>query len=195
MLTIKLKAVKSFETPEEAEKRAKFSPGYAAGVRATMKTAEAPWGWCDVCLDATIEVASQKFLAQATLGCSSYHSEADFISNSGYFDDMLKDVVADLKEQLLAAGAVPDVKPRPEMLVSELCGYMSAYGAPAGITRQFVTKLEKGVTGKKEMLGKYARTCWDGCMRNPESASKLTPVIKERVATIMELLDQYKPEQ
>jgi len=58
------------------------------------------WAWC------TVGVVAKwgGFTGTAYLGECSYLNEGDFIENSGYFKGMKKAAVADLKEQIKAAG-------------------------------------------------------------------------------------------
>lgn len=50
------------------------------------------WAWC------TVEVCGHfhGLTASEYLGCCNYKSEKDFVKNSGYYDDMVNSVVAEL---------------------------------------------------------------------------------------------------
>lgn len=50
------------------------------------------WGWCTV----RLEVTYKGFSGTAYLGECSYASKEDFISNSGYYESMLNDALADI---------------------------------------------------------------------------------------------------
>lgn len=58
------------------------------------------WHWSDV----TVQVEytdenGKEYTAETYLGACSYKSRMDFIKNSGYYDDMLAEVLADLNSQ------------------------------------------------------------------------------------------------
>jgi biotin carboxylase len=53
------------------------------------------WHWCDVEVRATWGELS----ASEYLGACSYKSEANFVKTSGYYDDMVEAVLADIQSQ------------------------------------------------------------------------------------------------
>lgn len=60
------------------------------------------WAWC--CVKVTV---SYKGLLSHDeyLGCCSYEDQADFIKNSGYYDDMVEAGISELQKQLTALAA------------------------------------------------------------------------------------------
>lgn len=87
-VVITIEAEEEMESPERAERNA--SPGYAEAVREIKKTADGRWGWCSVKVEAKI---GEK-VGTTYLGNCSYYSAQDFI-DSGYFEGMVKDAIAD----------------------------------------------------------------------------------------------------
>lgn len=80
-------------TPEQAEKQHGYVEGFAASVRRMMKK-DRLWGWC--CVKCTVTVFFQNegknysVIGEEYLGGCSYASEADFVLNSMYYDDMVR---------------------------------------------------------------------------------------------------------
>ena len=99
-LTITVEALAEEETPEQSEKRTGSMKGYAKCVRENLKTAEGRWGWCIV----KITVLGG-WLRQSSYGTPnylsncSYQSAQDFIKNSGYFQQMVDEAVAEATAQ------------------------------------------------------------------------------------------------
>jgi hypothetical protein len=60
------------------------------------------WGWCQVTL--TARVGPLK--GEAHMGGCSYESDDDFIQNSGYYNDMVSDAIADLQNSIDATYAL-----------------------------------------------------------------------------------------
>ena len=77
-------------SPEHVEEA---SEGFAAAVREVMGDAVDPWGWCTV----IVRVTTPDGVGEDTLGECSYTSALDFIQNSGYFLDMVKDALEEIK--------------------------------------------------------------------------------------------------
>jgi len=96
-LTINIEAQEEDETPEQSEKRTGSMKGYAKAVRENMKKAEGRWGWCCVKVEATIHSKPTRF-GTSYLGNCSYLSAQDFIKNSGYFQQMVDDAIAEAME-------------------------------------------------------------------------------------------------
>lgn len=94
------KIVIELETENEHE-----SPGYfdkytcsvgheKEAVRKMKKKAVGEWGWCTAAV--TVKVIDQhKNVDEETeyLGCCSYLSAVDFVKNSGYFNDMVREAL------------------------------------------------------------------------------------------------------
>ena len=105
-LTITMTAEHEDITPEQAEKEYGYHEGFAKAVRGVMARAQAPWGWCTIKVTAKIG----EFEANAYLGGCSYEGPEDFITSDcvdangksvgGYFDDMVKDAIKELKDKL-----------------------------------------------------------------------------------------------
>ncbi len=108
--TITLKAHQENITPGRLAKLHGCAPGFAESVKKTQKTADGHWGWCTAMLTAEYRVDDEvTHVGTATLGACSYFSAADFIANSGYFDDMVKEAIAELKTKLLADKIAPNL--------------------------------------------------------------------------------------
>lgn len=76
-------------TPEEAQRTCGYTSDFADAVRKVEAKAEAPWGWCTV----KVTVNKDQGLGVAWLGQCSYLNEQDFMENSGYFLDMVKEAL------------------------------------------------------------------------------------------------------
>ena len=104
--TITLLAVKEDRTPEKVEKSEKYAPGFAEAVRKQEKSAKelrkgSQWGWCTVELKVRVETeAGDVGEGTAYLGECSYTSDLDFMLNSGYYDDILKEATAEAMKNL-----------------------------------------------------------------------------------------------
>jgi hypothetical protein len=57
------------------------------------------WAWCIVTVVAELE----EFYGYDHLGCASYEDEKDFRKNSGYYEDMRKNALDDLKKHIANA--------------------------------------------------------------------------------------------
>lgn len=71
-------------------------PDFEEAVRA-MKRKSRRWGWCCVHIIVSLK-SNPEITGDAYLGCCSYESRKDFIENSGYYDQMVDDAVADMKK-------------------------------------------------------------------------------------------------
>lgn len=98
------------DTPEHSERVTGSAPGYAKAVRKVMKTAEGRWGWCNAKVEAKTTHKDREFVATNWLGNCSYYSAQDFVENSGYFEQMVKEAVADLCLQLKKADNVQELQ-------------------------------------------------------------------------------------
>jgi hypothetical protein len=54
------------------------------------------WGWCQV----TVTVRLGPLEGESHMGGCSYESDDDFIQNSGYYNDMVSDAIADLQNSV-----------------------------------------------------------------------------------------------
>lgn len=86
-MKIEIKAVKSDMTPHQAERHHDYYEGFAKGIIETKRQCEGIWGWCDVVVTVTTKLG----VGRDVLGQCNYYSEQDFIENSGYFLDMVKE--------------------------------------------------------------------------------------------------------
>lgn len=55
------------------------------------------WGWCTV----EVKLTYKHITASDYLGCCSYKNEQDFITDSGYYEDMVQTCLAELNQQLV----------------------------------------------------------------------------------------------
>jgi hypothetical protein len=109
-ITLKVRAAKEEVTPEKLEKIHEYSPGYAKKVREQVRAAKkidpsSRWGWCIAEVVAVVEIEGVKLKGRASMGGCSYTSELDFVKNSGYFDDMVKEAISQAFEQFSGAMA------------------------------------------------------------------------------------------
>lgn len=96
-MQIELIAEREDITPERAEKTQGLAPGFAKAVAEVRRNSKGLWGWCSVKLTVTFKEGRKKLVGTAYLGQCSYKDEADFIANSGYFMDMVKEAIADAR--------------------------------------------------------------------------------------------------
>lgn len=96
-ITITVEAEAEDETPEQSERRTGSMKGYAKAVRENMRKAEGRWGWCSVKVTATIHSKPTQF-GTNYLGNCSYLNAQDFIKNSGYFQQMVDEAIAEALE-------------------------------------------------------------------------------------------------
>ncbi len=61
------------------------------------------WAWCWVRVTARVEIEGEVFLGTASLGGCSYENEEDFKATSGYYEDLKKEAIEDLKTSMSAA--------------------------------------------------------------------------------------------
>jgi hypothetical protein len=54
------------------------------------------WGWCEV----TVTVRLGPLKGEAQLGGCSYESDDDFVQNSGYYNDMVNEAIAELQNSI-----------------------------------------------------------------------------------------------
>ena len=83
-----------FESPESAG-----DSEFAKSVNQLKKTCKSVWNWCQV----VVSVRPRKtkvYEGEQSLGQCSYKDKQDFIDNSGYYEDMIKDATADLNQQI-----------------------------------------------------------------------------------------------
>ena len=72
------------------------APGFEDAVRSVMKKSRR-WGWC--CVHVIVSLKSNpEITGDAYLGACSYYSRKDFIENSGYYDQMVDDAIADIQK-------------------------------------------------------------------------------------------------
>jgi hypothetical protein len=100
MMTIKLQAEREDISPARLAKHHGYVEGFAAAVAKVRKEAVGRWGWCSVKLTVTLKRDSKTITGTSYLGGCSYYNELDFIENSGYFDSMLADAVAEARQKL-----------------------------------------------------------------------------------------------
>ena len=86
-MKIKIEAFPEDVSPEEAQRTCGYASDFAEAVREVEAKAEAPWGWCTV----KVTVNKGQNFGVAWLGQCSYYNELDFVENSGYFLDMVKE--------------------------------------------------------------------------------------------------------
>ena len=74
-------------------------------IKALLEKAESnEWHWSDVTVQAEYtDENGNEYTAETYLGACSYKSRQDFIKNSGYYDDMLSEVLEDLTNQVANA--------------------------------------------------------------------------------------------
>lgn len=86
-------------SPEQAEKWHGYAEGFAESVKQVQDSIESSsdlqWGWCTVKVSVEIEDKYNgiKRTGDAYLGLCSYKSAADFIANSGYFQDLVSEAL------------------------------------------------------------------------------------------------------
>jgi len=103
IMDISITCEAELETPEHSEKVTHSAPGYAKAVREMMRKAEGHWGWCTVTVNVLIgtkvgagikaRIIGAK-IGAAHLGNCSYLNAEDFVKNSGYFEDLVKEALA-----------------------------------------------------------------------------------------------------
>ena len=87
-MKIEILAEKEDVTPERSEELHGFAEGFAECVRNNQKISR-EWGWCTV----VVRITTPNGVGEASLGGCSYHSAEDFIKNSGYFSDLVKEAM------------------------------------------------------------------------------------------------------
>lgn len=92
-MKIELDTLPEDMSPKRAEKQFGYTSGFADAVQSMMKRAKGRWGWCTARVTVTIGGRS----AVDYLGQCSYESEQDFVSNSGYFMDMVNNCLASIE--------------------------------------------------------------------------------------------------
>lgn len=189
-ITIKLHAEAETVTPKDAEKQNKYCNGFADTVTKTKKEATAPWGWCTVVVTAEYTHNKKVYMGTATIGLCSYLNELDFVYNSGYYTDLVKEALDDLKKQLGEFSVDVPVCDNTTQMIGELCTLMANKGNSKSTI--MVARLQKSLTGKRDMLYKFATACWEGCMCNPTSISKLSIEERQRAKDIMAELEKLK---
>lgn len=96
-MKIEIIAEKEDITPSRLARTQGYVEGFSEAVREVKKQAEGRWGWCT----AVVRVTTKRGVGEASLGACSYYSAEDFVTNSGYFNSMLKDALADIERQSL----------------------------------------------------------------------------------------------
>lgn len=96
-MKIELTTEKEDITPEHAEKIHGYAPGFAQAVRKVKEESEGGWWWCTVKLTVTFKKNGENHQGTAYLGECSYKNAEDFITSSGYFNDMVKEAIIDAK--------------------------------------------------------------------------------------------------
>lgn len=91
-MIIKLTAEVEETSPEEA---VGYMSGFANAIAEMRATAEGNWGWCTVKLEVNFDIGDKTLVGTSYLGQCSYESDVDFVKNSGYFEDMLRDAIAE----------------------------------------------------------------------------------------------------
>ncbi len=71
---------------------------FCDAVDAVKTVASSRWGWCSVKVTGVL-IDDNSFNGVEYLGCCSYSSKADFV-NGDYYNDMCKQIVADVQKQL-----------------------------------------------------------------------------------------------
>jgi len=95
-IQITVEPVEEYITPEEAGKDC--APGYAEAVYEMQRQYNSPWNWCTV--KVTAKVPMLEALGVQYLGCCSYKDKKDFIENSGYYEDMVMEAIAQLHDNI-----------------------------------------------------------------------------------------------
>lgn len=88
-------------TPEEVK-------NFCDAVKEVRKKATGAWGWCCVKVTGVLKGdmaydlndGNGAFAASDYLGCCSYENKQHFIEESGYYDDMCKNILAEVQKQL-----------------------------------------------------------------------------------------------
>ena len=75
-----------------------YGPAFGSAVR-EMRKENRRWGWCQVTVMVKLLKGPVHLRGYAYLGECSYKSRQDFIDNSGYYEDMVKDAIADLQRE------------------------------------------------------------------------------------------------
>lgn len=95
-MKIELIATPETITPKKVQKLQRYSPGFAESVANTRVQAVKPWGWCTV----TVRVTTSDGVGEAHLGLCSYLGPEDFVENSGYFSDLVREAMADINSRV-----------------------------------------------------------------------------------------------
>jgi hypothetical protein len=106
-MTLKNLSIEVDAFPEDFGPEGQFDdPKDLALVKKRM--ARSVWGWCSV----RVRAKWKGLTAVDYLGGCSYKSEEDFIKTSGYYEDMVATVKADLREQALdIANSLDELSP------------------------------------------------------------------------------------
>ena len=98
-MKITLTALPEDFSPEQAEKMHGYAEGFAESVKQVQDSIESSsdlqWGWCTVKVSVEIEDKYNgiKRVGDAYLGECSYRGAADFIANSCYFLDLVREAL------------------------------------------------------------------------------------------------------
>lgn len=92
-IVVKLDTETEYDTPESA---AGGDPEYAQDVRAMMEKHNNDWNWCCAKVKVTIAGMLNGPSGTSYLGHCCYENEEDFIQNSGYYETMINDAIAEL---------------------------------------------------------------------------------------------------
>lgn len=76
-----------------------FDPECLKVIKKRMKEGSI-WAWCTIVVRAHWNAQRNLCTGTATLGGCSYESEEDFRANSGYFEQMCDEALADLQENM-----------------------------------------------------------------------------------------------
>jgi hypothetical protein len=83
-----------FESPESAGDK-----DFADAVRTLRSTCRSVWNWCQVVV--CVRPRNTKvYQGEQSLGQCSYKNKQDYIDNSGYYEDMIKEATDDLNRQI-----------------------------------------------------------------------------------------------
>lgn len=83
-----------FESPESAGDKE-----FARAVNKLKSTCRSIWNWCQVIVNVRPR-CTKVFEGENSLGQCSYKNRQDFVQNSGYYEDMVKEAIIDLNRQI-----------------------------------------------------------------------------------------------
>jgi len=98
-IQITVEPVEEWISPEESGKDA--APGFAEAVRKMQADHDDPWNWCTA--KVTAKVPGLEACGVKYLGCCCYKDKQDFVENSGYYEDMVMEAIAELHDEVFKA--------------------------------------------------------------------------------------------